>query len=299
VNVQSEGTYVDGQCCYEVTQPGCITGRPMCIDGVHVTAALRTSANGWAAGREPDARKLTAEERTALAEAWARDGLMEHASIACFARLSLELAAFGAPADLMALAHRAALDEVRHAELCFSLASAYAGHEIGPGPLPLGGRLELARDLSEFAVAAVKEGCIGETLASLVAAAQLERAEDAAARAALRVIARDEAGHAELAWRTVAWAIRVGGPSVRSAVARAFAEATRSLPKSPSVPAGLEAVMAAHGRLAPEDLAEHLACGLEEVVLPAAARLLEWEPNADRLSPPANPSPSAVGAGSV
>src|SRR4051812_39178148 len=75
--------------------------------------------------------------RRALVEHWTRAAQMEHASVAAFSRFSLQLLAVGAPPSLLQDAHRAALDEITHAELCFSLATSYAGHGIGPGPLPV------------------------------------------------------------------------------------------------------------------------------------------------------------------
>ena len=46
------------------------------------------------------------------AQAWRLSGLAEHSSVAAFARAALELMAVGAPAELVADAHQAAIDEV-------------------------------------------------------------------------------------------------------------------------------------------------------------------------------------------
>ena len=46
------------------------------------------------------------------AQAWRLSGLAEHSSVAAFARAALELMAVGAPAELGADAHQAAIDEV-------------------------------------------------------------------------------------------------------------------------------------------------------------------------------------------
>ncbi len=81
-----------------------------------------------------DVSGLALEEREALGAAWLRNALMEHASIAAFARFTLELLAVGAPADLIRDSNAAASDETRHAELCFALASEYLGESEGPGP---------------------------------------------------------------------------------------------------------------------------------------------------------------------
>jgi len=58
---------------------------------------------------------------------------LEHASIAAFARFSLQLLSLGAPAGLIDDCTRALGDETAHARLCFQLASAYAGRAIGSG----------------------------------------------------------------------------------------------------------------------------------------------------------------------
>ena len=179
-------------------------------------------SRGWSAGGRPCVDGLTALERASLAAAWTAAASFEHASVASFARASLDLLAVGAPADLVVLAHEAALDEIRHAQLCFALAAAYAGEEIAPGSFPLGGEVRTGEGLAAVAVSAAIEGCVGETVAAVVAAEQLARATDPAVRAALAAIAADEARHAELAWRTVAWAISAGGSEVRAAVEHAL-----------------------------------------------------------------------------
>jgi hypothetical protein len=50
--------------------------------------------------------------------------------------LSLQLAALGAPADLLRRTHEAALDEVRHAERCYSLASDFGAERYSAGAIP-------------------------------------------------------------------------------------------------------------------------------------------------------------------
>jgi hypothetical protein len=100
---------------------------------------------------------------------------------------------------------------------------------MGPSAFPFGGSVEVAADLAIIAARTVEEGCVGETLAAILAAEQLEKASDTAVREALAMIAADEARHAELAWRVVAWAIEAGGDRVRAAVAAAFEAAFTKL----------------------------------------------------------------------
>ena len=81
-----------------------------------------------------------------------------------------------------------------------------------------------AATLVELAVAAVREGCFGETLAAVVASMQREAATDPAVREVLAIVAEEEARHAELAFRVVTWAIANGGKDVKHAVHGAFIE---------------------------------------------------------------------------
>jgi hypothetical protein len=127
-------------------------------------------------------------------------------------------------------------------------------------------------DLADLAARVAREGCVGETLAATAAAEQLARAEDPAVRAALATIAEDEAGHAELAWRTVAWAVRTGGERCREAVRAALTEARAEALTLLDAPA-CDAVMTAHGRLGGAALRAALARALDEVVRPCAHAL--------------------------
>jgi hypothetical protein len=261
-----------GQCCYIVDWQWCIGGgRPYVADGDPAprVAPLRRGTTGWGSAHEP-ALAADPDTRAALAAAWAEDAQLEHASIASFGRFSLALLAFGAPSDLVESAHQAALDEVEHARLCFALASGYAGEPLAPGAFPIGD-LTLPARIADLAVATVREGCVGETVSAIVAAEQLARAQEPAVRRALETIAADEARHAELAWRTVAWALEVGGAEVRSACKRAFAEA---LSQEPDLTAAPPTHLEAHGRLDAVTLRAVARSAMSEVVARCAEALL-------------------------
>ncbi len=265
----------ENQCCYAVDLRLCVNGgRPYLVDNRARVSALVRGERGWAEGAAPSLDGLGADERASLAEAWGADGLQEHASVASFSRFALALLAAGAPADLIACAHQAALDEIQHARLCFALASAYAGEDVAPGPFPLGGEVRVGARLAEVAASTVVEGCVGETVAAVVAAEQLARATDPAVRAALEQIAAEEARHAELAWRTVAWAVRTGGSEVRAAVAQAFLDALGAGVDAPTVAGGPSRAVQAHGRLDAAALARAVASAKAEIVAPAVRALL-------------------------
>ncbi|MFT3772395.1 MAG: ferritin-like domain-containing protein [Minicystis sp.] len=276
-----DATFVNGQCCYPYEQGPCVgssgSGRPFLVgDEARVAAPRRV--DGWTSNEMalPRVDDLPAAIRARLAEAWAQDGLLEHASVASFGRFALELLAAGAPARLVQEAYEAALDEVRHARLCLGLASAYAAETIAPAPFPFGGPVEVTADLASIAARAAREGCVGETIAALTAAEQLARATDPAVRAVLAVIVEDESRHAELAYRVVAWAIRAGGAPVRAAVAAVLAELAcgREAPAGDDAPAD---ATAAHGRLDAATMRATAARATAEVVRPCMAAMLVTE----------------------
>jgi len=192
---------------------------------------------------------------------------MEHASAAAFARFVLQLAGLAAPPALVRDAALAAADEVRHAELCFTLAARISGVTWGPEPLPLDGVLD-ARSLASVIREVIVEGCIG------VASRQLELATDAETRRALERIAEDEARHAELAWRFLRWAIDVGGREAQACARHTFDSATRTHARAPDLGRVDVEAWRAHGRLSPRERDDAVEGALSEVILPCARRAL-------------------------
>ncbi|MCA9646373.1 MAG: ferritin-like domain-containing protein, partial [Myxococcales bacterium] len=128
---------------------------------------------------------------------------MEHASVAAFARFTLQLLGLGAPAKLIEGAQSAMADELRHAKLAFAIAGRF-GADRQPGALDISQALDDGSAWNTLKTTLI-EGCIGETIA---AARMLEAsllAEDPELADALGGVAEDETQHAALAWRSVAW----------------------------------------------------------------------------------------------
>lgn len=268
----------------------CVEGRPFLVAGEERLAPLRSRRDFLASGLSCEATELSTAARARLAEAWAQIGLMEHASIAAFARFTLELLAFGAPAELVASASQAMVDELEHARTAFSLASRYQGEAVGPGPLAVEGSLA-AIELESCALTAFLEGCIGETVAALQARAALAVASDSAVREVLSRVAEDEARHAQLAWRFLKWVLPRCGREFPARLWRAFAsEAKACANLTPSVEP-LQAALHAHGVLTPAEQAQVRSDALLGVVEPCLKGLLEAASVGER-----DPS-SAVAAG--
>ena len=209
-----------GQCCFDVCQGmAAPCGRPFVVQG-HARVAGVVARTDWTAcpiGLDDGGRL-----RSLAARAWRDDAAQEHASIASFARLSLELLAHGAPPTLVAAAHQAALDEVDHARVCFAIATELSGAVLlGPAPLSLAG-LSFDGDLASLAIRAAIEGCVGETIAALALSRAAASCNSPALAARLSKMADDELAHAALAWQCVAWGWGRIGAEERAAVARAL-----------------------------------------------------------------------------
>ena len=208
---------------------GCVplTVRRPFLVGASMRSSLSSLRSDWNLALAPSVVLLDRPTREALAEAWLRDALEEHASIAAFARFTMLLLSVGAPPDLVLASQRASVDEIYHARACFALAERYGNVARGPAPLPVHDSMSLM-SLAQLAALTAEEGCVGETLGAALAAHQLERTTDPVARRILGKIAADEARHAELAWRFVAWAVREGGTDVAFAVEAAVRRACAS-----------------------------------------------------------------------
>lgn len=212
------------------------------------------TGDGWSAQPVTLQLDLPAAERAVLGELWLLTARMEHASVAAFSQLSLHLSALGAPARLLAATHRAALEEIDHAQQCFAIASAITGVVHTAGPIAaLGGGGDggggSTIDLTRLAIGSLVDGCLAEGIASDVAARGETMAAEPAIRATLATIAREEAGHAELAWDVLAWCLETGSDVVRTAVVtRVEALGDEVTPRLPNVLGRIdERALAAYG----------------------------------------------------
>lgn len=201
-------------------------GRLLRAEGSH--EALRPSIaerSDWNGRAKSDAKS----DDAAIASYWARVGCMEHASVSSFAKTSLELARLGAPAHLLRDVHLAALDEIRHAEIAFEIATRYGTRDVGPSAYAM--PIALTTAPMDLFRETFLDGCVGETIGAVLLGHAAERAEATAptVAASLRRMARDEERHAELAWRTLAW-LRGAFPSCRELSCEALLSEVRGMP---------------------------------------------------------------------
>jgi hypothetical protein len=193
-------------------------------------ATLRTGA-AWLADAQAFAGLCRPQDGAMierLRDHWLTSGRYEHASVAAFARVGLQLLSLGAPAELLRATQRAMADEVRHAQLCFGLAAAYgfglaAAYGVSPseaGPLRIDGCVSTGTQLETALREAIIEGALGEGAAAIEALEGGRACVDPVVRGVLSRIAEDEQRHALLAYQTVQWALTAEPARAREVSAR-------------------------------------------------------------------------------
>lgn len=164
------------------------------------------------------------EVRGSLAAEWRDNGKKEHASVAAFAQLTLDLMAVGAPPELVTASQSDAMDEVRHAAACFAIARDLDGRAESPSPFPDARTRKVLFTLSrpvaltQIAIDALADGVLNEGIASRLLAQLAKKCELPTMAVTLREMAADESRHAAHSWDIVAWCLDNGGSMVASAL---------------------------------------------------------------------------------
>ena len=149
--------------------------------------------------------QLPAGLRAGLAAMWRARMVSEHRAVGIFQLYGLDLLAAGAPAEVLSLACRAALDEVRHAELFARLTTIYSGvpETPPPGIPPLSEDPTIPID-HQVAREALHLSVGSETFSAVLLAEKREHAEDPVVRDVLGVVIADEIHHARMGWAFLA-----------------------------------------------------------------------------------------------
>ncbi len=231
-------------------------GRPLRAGGRSVAADLQGGGHRWAKGPRPDVTALDEDTREALGRMWQHDAIKEHGSVPAFAQLTWQLAAAGAPDDLLERCHVSAIQEIEHTRRCFALCETYLGRTFEVGPIAALASTPSAhhgrrRLVESIALDTLEDGCLIEDLNADFAEVAHALAKDPAAAALAAMIAREEREHADLAWDILAWCLQTE-PAIASVVARRVAR----LPDHVVVPYSAQ-TMAVICRADPAQMAAH------------------------------------------
>ena len=214
-------------------------------------------------GRKPipwdksSAQDLSPQDRARVAKSWKARIMSEYLAISTLSILSIDMTAAGAPADLLSQCHRAALDEIRHTELCLRMYEIYSGQRIHPEPA----MSNLPDDpnvpkLHQAVSNAVLVACVAETYATTILASVREHTSDPTTSAVFTAIYGDEIGHARLGWAFLRWALDKDSVGVKAAVEKSIPEAVKGVCNVVEMPRPLEEVsdqLRAHGIMHPKE----------------------------------------------
>jgi hypothetical protein len=184
---------------YEEILDCAITGQDS-SGGASITCAYYGApyCEGRAHGAIESAGGIEAASRT---HAWlARAAHAEASSVGAFLKLRRELAAHGAPEDLLRSCLLAARDESMHAGMMAGLCA-----REGVGIPPVVQSETQQRSLLDLAIENAVEGCVHEAFAAVQAAYQARSADSGEMRRLFACIARDESRHAQLAQQIHHW----------------------------------------------------------------------------------------------
>jgi hypothetical protein len=211
---------------YEPTSPWWLSGTPLEPEH-HRLMRRRPVPIPWA---ETTAAQLTDAERARLAATWMRRSEAEYLAVSTFSVLAIDLTAAMAPADVLSLCLRAAIDEVRHAEMCLRMAEIYSGVKHLPKPAMSSLPDDPSRPKLHQALAnTMLVSCVSETYATTVLTATRDLTVDPVAQAVLTSIYSDEVMHARLGWSYMRYAIDHGGQGVIDAAAAMLPRALRGV----------------------------------------------------------------------
>ena len=139
-----------------------------------------------------------------IVDSWKKAALGEHASVASFAKLVIQLIAIGAPSHLIKSSLEAAQDELYHAKVCLTVANnldSTSPQSFGIMEFGLQ-EMNIPVDTLEILKGAIVEGCLGEGFGTKYAEIAANRAPDKIGNI-LKKIADDEKRHENFAWEIV------------------------------------------------------------------------------------------------
>src|SRR5262249_5244767 len=122
-------------------------------------------------------------------------------------------------------AHKAALEEINHARMCFALAEGYGGRSYFVQPIPemLQGGLDLTNDpIRAIATETIFDGCLMEGFFANVASSAATQCEEPATLAVLKQIAFEEKSHAAFSWAVLEWLLEKYPTIVKVMIQKAY-----------------------------------------------------------------------------
>lgn len=168
-----------------------------------------------------DSNEWTFEKKFSIPHhPWIETAQGEHSSISAFSDLSIKLADLGCPPDLLKHAHQAAIDEINHAQLAFTLDAARNDNRAPQGPAAKRGLLGDAGHMlrvQKMAIETFTDGCLFEARSAQGLRKMVDEEPDETIRQEIQRTVVEEDSHVELAWKILEWCFReVRQPALRA-----------------------------------------------------------------------------------
>jgi hypothetical protein len=222
---------------------------------------------------DPSLEALCDEDRRDLVAVWIGRAASEQRVSTSFQIMRDSLTALAAPEDLRALAARGIDDELRHAEICRTVASRIAGTEVAqPPPLAFALPQIDAPEETRHALYVLGHCALNETTASAFLEATLTKTRGALARAALRELLADEMDHGRIGWSHLATLAPAARRRLVPWLAPLVAANLRSWRATPRLSQARPALVA-HGAPDPDTVEHALLTATRELIVPGLAHL--------------------------
>lgn len=213
-----------------VTAPTSSCGRPF-----RLARRVRLASPRGGSASLPQAPSVEQEVDPRHARMWRDMGLAEHASIATFAQLVQDLMALGAPLHLLSATQAALADEIRHARVCFDVATRLGETCARPHRFAAlrAGRLPSTESIlfAKVAREALIDGVLGEGTASAVLLACSRSTPPNELTGIYNQLGKDEGRHAEVAWSILTFCLEHGPSDMPARLEAWLSQATQ--PPSP------------------------------------------------------------------
>lgn len=258
-----------------------LPGRALLVGQSDRTAEVG-EGSGWGTHPELVLPAFAPEVRSHLASSWAEAAAASHGGVASYARLIQHLVAHGAPADFVIEATRALWDATHHARLTLGIASVYAGTELTFGPLDLDGANGPTVTVAETVDLVVREGCVGETIATAQLAVARDYAQAVAVRQVLARMADDSERHVAQSWRLLKWLVSQW-PEQRARLLPSCEAASADAPTPRKDP--MAEVLRRNGRLPAEEAHRIARNTVGRTVRPALQALAEGTSTSTPVTP--------------
>ena len=187
-------------------------GRPFIVNGIaqqtasFIVTNISDDGNEWKVNKLVPLKYQNTIESERVGSLWMKQGEAEHASVASFAKNTLQLLSIAAPPKLLIASQKASIDEINHSKISYELANSFMRQTIVPGKLEVRGSLE-SGNINQIVRSTIHEGCIEETVSAVEAHHNARMAKTKDIKDYVFNIASDETNHAQLAWDTIRWII--------------------------------------------------------------------------------------------